>query len=189
MKTTQKILLAFVFLLAITTMYAQEYKANKEQSSLNWTGKAAFNAYKLSGALKIKSGDLIIKDNQIEQLNITIDMRSLNHSNGDLKKHLRSKDFFEVKKYPTAVFTLTKPIRIYGDEITLQGTMKIKKTIREETIIAKISMKDDTITISIDTKLDRTKYGVKFNSPSFFKKMKENAIADRFSLKGMFMFN
>jgi polyisoprenoid-binding protein YceI len=188
MRTLQKTLAAFIILLATTTMYAQEYKVDKEQSKLNWTGKAAFNAYTLSGVLKIKTGNLIIKDNRIEQLKITIDMTSLDHSNGDLKKHLRSKDFFEVKKYPTAIFTLSKPVSIKGDEVTLQGTMKIKKMSREETIIAKISVKDNTVKISIDTKLDRTKYGVKFNSPSFFKKMKENAIADQFILKGDFLF-
>ncbi|MFY0629865.1 MAG: YceI family protein [Flavobacteriaceae bacterium] len=183
-----KTLTIFIVLLISTTISAQEYNVDKKQSKLNWTGKAAFNAYKLNGKLSLEKGVLIIEDNQIKQLTVLIDMKSLDHSIGDLKKHLRSKDFFEVKKYPTATFTLTKPIEIIEGNVTLTGTMKIKKTTREETIIARISKENNAYTITFDTKLDRTKYGVKFNSPSFFKKMKENAIADKFSLKGEFLF-
>lgn len=36
--------------------------------------------------------------------------------------------------------------------------------------------------------MDRTQYGVNHNSPSIFKRLKEDAIADEFVLKGELIF-
>jgi polyisoprenoid-binding protein YceI len=129
-------------------------------------------------------GTLVIKDNVIESLEVKVDMKSLDHKNKRLKSHLRGKDFFEVKKYTTATFTLDQPVAIVDGKAQLSGTFTIKNSSHQEQMQVTILVKENKVSLAFDTEIDRTKYGVKFNSPSFFKKMKENAIADLFVLKG-----
>ena len=186
MKTLQ----LFTALLIFTsiTIFGQQQNLDNKNSTITWTGKAAFNAYSLTGSLKTKSGIILIENDSIKKLEVIIDMKSLDHSNKDLKKHLRNKDFFEVKKYQTAVFTLTNTVKVTTGKILLIGNMTIKNITKKEEIEVEIN-KNKNISIQFTTNLDRTKYGVKFNSPSFFKKMKENAIADEFVLKSTLIFN
>ncbi len=176
------ITLVFCILTLFTS--AQNKSINTENSSLSWTGKAAFNSYSLNGTLKIKNGIINIENDSIKILTITIDMENLNHENDDLKKHLRGKDFFEVKTYKTATFSLNKPVSINNGEATLRGEMRIKDITKMETFTIKLNT--DYSNLSFDISIDRTAYGIKFNSPSFFEEMKENAIADEFKLKGNF---
>jgi len=188
MKTLNIYIIA-LFAFVSLTINAQEFSINAQKSNLTWTGKAAFSSYSLSGDLKISNGKIHIENNIIQSLVIKIDMTSLTHKNRNLKSHLRSKDFFEVKRYKQAQFQITEPVQIVNGKATLVGTMKIKKTALKEAIEASIKIKEGQVILTFNTKLDRTKYDVKFNSPSFFKKMKENAIADQFTLKGNYIFN
>lgn len=184
----KKLHLITAFILLISTQnYSQKLNLDYKTSSFSWTGKAAFNAYSLTGSLQAKSGEITIENDSIKKLKVIIDMKSLHHKNKDLKKHLRNKDFFEVKTYETAVFTLSNPVKITNEKAILKGNMRIKNTTNQEEIAVTIS-KDNQLIISFSTQLDRTKYGVKFNSPSFFKSMKENAIADEFTLKSELVF-
>ena len=167
---------------------AQDYKLNHQKSSINWIGKAAFNSYAPKGTIKAKSGTLKLEGEVVKELVLIIDMKSLHHSNKDLKSHLRNKDFFEVKKYTKASFVLVEPVAISKNKTMLVGDMTIKNSKNKERILVTIQTTTNEMKISYEVKIDRTKYGVKFNSPSFFKKLKENAIADEFKIKGVFVF-
>lgn len=173
-----------VLIILCITGNAQELKLNKNQSKLNWTGKAAFNSYSLTGSLKVKEGSITIEGNKIMTLEITIDMKSLDHENTDLKSHLRNEDFFEVNTFKTATFSILKPVTIDNNKAILVGKMTIKNITKEETIQVDISKN----VLTFSHIIDRTTYDVKFNSPSLFKKMKENAIADEFLLEGKLIF-
>lgn len=179
---TNDLLSVLVFCLITAYSFGQNKTIDLEKSSLNWTGKAAFDAYSLTGTLKVKRGEILIENDSIKSLNLSIDMKSLNHENKDLKTHLRGEDFFEVNTYTEATFTVTQPVQIKNGSTEVTGELKIKDVTKTETFT--INLNDDYSTLSFDISVDRTKYGVKFNSPSFFKKMKENAIADEFKLKG-----
>lgn len=168
--------------------FAQEYILNAKSSSISWTGKAAFNSYSLTGSIKAKEGKLKIENDTIKNLEVVINMKSIHHENKDLKKHLKNKDFFEVNKFEDATFILTKPSVIDDNEAYVVGNLKIKDKTHQKVVIVTL-VENDNITLSFNTKLDRTKYGVTFNSPNFFKKMKENAIADEFTLKSELVFN
>lgn len=173
-----------MLLFSISGVIAQNLKLNPKASNINWTGKAAFNTYALTGSLKAELGNMHIANGIIETLNITINMKSLDHENKDLKKHLRSADFFEVNTFTSATFKLTQPAKIENDKAIVTGIMTIKNQSKEETIEVTLNKK----TLSFNHIMDRTAYGIKFNSPSFFKKIKENAIADNFKLNGLLVF-
>lgn len=172
----------------LIAFYSSAQQQTLETTTIQWTGKAAFNSYELSGTLKTKTGILEIKNDSIKQLVITIDMKSLDHKNKDLKKHLRSKDFFEIKTYHEATFTLTKPAAIIDGKANLIGNMIIKDKTKQETIPVNVKMLGNKTCISLNCTLNRIAYGITFNSPTVFEKIKENAIADNFKLKAELKF-
>jgi len=179
---TCKIKTVITLCLISVITYAQNSSIETKNSTLSWTGNAAFNTYSLTGTLKVKSGTIKIENDSIKELKISIDMKSLNHENGDLTKHLKGKDFFEVNTYTEATFTLSKPVLIENAKATISGKLTIKDMTKDETFMIKLD--ENNLSLSFDITIDLTAYGVKFNSPSFFKKMKENGIADDFVLKG-----
>lgn len=168
----------------IFNIYSQTYTL--EKSELKWTGKAAFDSYELSGTLKTSEGVLKISKNIITTLQIEVNMKSLDHENADLKKHLSGSDFFHIKKYKTAQFKLEQPAEIKNGVALLKGILIIKQTSKNVTIPIKIDLK--SLSMSFNTKLNRVDYGITYNSPSVFEKLKENAIADDFILTGIITF-
>lgn len=175
-------LLSFFSLFAfLGIMNSQNYKISQKNSSALWTGKAAFNSYSLSGSVQIKSGVFTIENNKITNFEIKIDMKSIDHENKDLKNHLKGKDFFEVNTYKTAKFTLTEQAQIIDGYASLIGIMTIKNISKEETLLLKVDLVNNLLLGNIQ--INRTAYGASFNSPSLFEKLKEDAIADEFSLE------
>ena len=67
--------------------------------------------------------------------------------------------------------------------------MKIKDKSKQETLRIAISNNGNQIELAFKTTLDRLDYGVTYNSPSLFKKLKQNAIADEFVLEGVLVFD
>lgn len=182
------LVLTLTMFIGIQQSNAQLYKLKTKKQQLEWTGKAAFKAYSLTGTLDVDKGTLELKNDKIITLEIIVDMKSLDHENSDLKKHLRNEDFFEVNTYKKATYVLAMPTTIKNGKATLKGKMTIKNKTKEETIDATIKKTTNGLTIAFDHEMDRTAYNVKYNSPSFFKSLKQNAIADEFSLKGSINF-
>ena len=174
-----------IFLLvAITSgLSAQNYNLNTSKSTLNWTGKAAFNTYSLSGTLKASSGNLTIKDKKLEKTSIVVDMKSLDAENKDLKKHLRGKDFFEVKKHATAKFVLTSPIDLSKSSAIAKGNLTVKGITKPYSFPLKITKSGNSYKVSGTLKINRTDFKIYYNSPNYFEGLKQNAIADNFDLK------
>ncbi len=160
----------------------------KETQTINWKGKAATGGYEPEGTINIIGGEITYSNTEITALYVTIDMRSLYHENKQLKTHLKEEDFFDVKKFPVATFTLKEKAIIENNSLSLHGEMTIKGTSNTEVITAILSFNKNEISLTINHEMDRTRYGVNFNSPSIFTSMKENLIADEFSLKGSVSF-
>lgn len=163
--------------------FAQQIQLVKDQSQLNWTGKAAFSAYTLNGTVQAQSGVLEVVDNDIIVAKFVVDMPTIDAEIGQLVTHLRSKDFFEVEKYPEATFILTKPIDLSTTSAKAYGNLTIKnKTEPVALLLNKIQKTNKGWHVVGKAVIDRTKFGIYYNSPNYFKKLRENAIADKFEL-------
>lgn len=85
----------------------------------------------LSGRFDQFSGDYYYDKDKLSnsRVSVTIDTSSVNTNHAERDKHLRSDDFLNVKKYPTAVFKSTsiegtdENMRIHGN-LTLNGVTK-----------------------------------------------------------------
>lgn len=184
-----KTYIALLFLSISSVMLSQDtYIITQDSKTLTWGGKAAVGGYAPEGTLQIKNAIITYANNTISALEIMVDMTSLYQENKQLSGHLRAKDFFHVKKYKTAIFTLQESIKITNENCILKGIMTIKDTNNKEQIKATITMQGDIITINFNHKMDRTTYGINYNSPSIFKSLKENVIADDFTLRGALTF-
>ncbi len=176
-----------LFFFTMTT-WAQEFKLLPEKTTITWTGKAALSSYSPTGTLEASEGLITIEGDTITALDVTIDMRTLYQENKRLMNHLKGKDFFHVKKYGTARFVFSENAALENGNTIVKGNLTIKDQTHAEEISATLIIKETSVTLAVDTVLDRTRYGIKYNSPSFFKSLKENAIADDFRLKGTLTF-
>ncbi len=174
--------LFFIFLISffvVNQSFAQKFNLVNNQTKLGWTGKAAFNSYSLSGTIQAKNGTLEMADNQIVAANFVVDMPTIDADIAQLVKHLHSKDFFQVKKYPEAQFELTKPIDLSAK--TAYGNLTVKGQTQPVALtLNNIKKTSAGVKLSGSATIDRTTFGIYYNSPNYFDKLKENAIADEF---------
>ena len=150
-----------------------------KKSALKWTGYGEIGNYSLTGTLNLKSASFIIENQNIKSGTIIIDMKSLNHSDTHLKEHLKGEDFFDVTKYQTATFIVTNSKTISNNEIEVLGNLTIKKITKP----VKIKMTLDNKTYSGKMSVDRTLFGVQYNSKSFFDNLGDQAIKNNFDLE------
>ncbi len=177
----KKIHYIILFVFAITELlYAQQKVANVNvaQSELSWTGYGAIGNYSLTGDLEIKEGTFYFNEaNELQKIRLTMDMKSISHENKTLVKHLKSDDFFEVKKYPTALIEIT-----HVENQKLMGTLTMKGITKPISIPYTLENAVDGPRISGTVTIDRTIYGINYNSTSFFQNLGSNAIKDSFDV-------
>ena len=177
-----KNIIVFLFLLCSCTLMGQSSTLEVLTSEINWKGKAAFNAYSLAGTLQLKKSEFALKGESLSTATITMDMKTIASDNKQLIKHLKSKDFFEVKRFPEATFSLSEAVTLVAGEQLVEGMLTVKSISLPISIPLVITKKGENWVMSGTVMVDRTKYGIKFNSPTYFEKLKEQAIADEFEL-------
>ena len=90
---------------------------------------------------------------------------------------MKSDDFFGVATYPTADLVITK---VDGDNFS--GNLTIKGVTLPNTFTA-TATKDGKSTVYKGTiTIDRSKYGLKYGSKSFFDNLGDKVIYDEFTL-------
>lgn len=182
MKFRALIMLLF-FLFAILA-FSQTKKINLEQSSIKWVGKKIVSSH--NGNLKFKSGFLFFKKKKLIGGMFVVDMNTINtlDLNGEKKikldEHLKDSDFFNVSKFPTAslVFNKIKSLKKGNYQITSDLTIKgIKKS--DITFVLSTYKKSANASFEID----RTVYGIKYGSGSFFDNLGDKMIDDHVNVK------
>ncbi len=171
-------------ILALTAVFTMSFTAQAgkkpikpSKSSIHWVGKKVTGKHE--GTIKFKSGEVKIKKDKLAGGSFIVDMNSINVTDlqgeykGKLEGHLKADDFFGVTTYPEAKFTITS---VEGNLV--KGDLTIKDHTEKEAFV--LTTKGNTI--SGDVVIDRTKFGIKYGSKSFFDGLKDKAINDEFSL-------
>ncbi|MFM2230311.1 MAG: Protein YceI [Bacteroidota bacterium] len=181
MKNFKSIALA-LFVAASTVVTAQTKKIDAAKSKIEWVGKKVTGQH--NGTVNFKEGSLVFKGKKLTGGSFVVDMTSLTATDlqgdyqGKLNGHLKADDFFGTDKFPTAKLVFKKLVDkgngVYGVSADL--------TIKEVTapVQFEISVKGNTATTSF--KVDRTKYGIKYGSGSFFDNLGDKTINDEFDL-------
>ncbi len=167
-----------IILLSINCKAQKVFTFNDPKSKFTWTGYASVGTYAPTGTLKMKMGNVELKEKSIGKAIFEFDMKSLTHENKDLESHLKNEDFFDVEKYPKAVFLLEK---ITDKEAS--GTLKIKDVKKKISFPITIKKTEKEIRILATININRTDFGIKYNSNSFFQNLGDYAIKDNFDFK------
>lgn len=179
------LILSFVVLLSIQAI-SQKVNVDPSKSKIHWTGKKVVGGSH-NGELKVKSGELEMKNDQITKGKIVVDMQSLTNTdledkeyNAKLVGHLKSDDFFSVEKYPTATFDVKKATRFNNGKSVIIGEITIKGI--KKPVTAEVTKKND-YTYTTNITLDRSQFDVRYGSNSFFDNLGDKAIDNNFILE------
>ncbi len=181
MKPIKLLVIAFVAL-TLFAFNAETIKPiNVEESIVKWTGYKVTGQHE--GTISLDSGALIFEGNKLTGGKFVMDMTTINTTDieGDYKAkldgHLKSDDFFGVKKHKAALLNFTS-VKQNGNKYFIKGDLTIKGITNEVTFTMEL-FKDSAVT---ELKIDRTKFDVKYGSASFFDGLKDRAIYDEFDL-------
>lgn len=159
------------------------------KSKVNWVGKKVTGQH--SGTVMIKSGRVIFENDRPVSGNFVIDMNSIACTDlqGDyankLVGHLKSDDFFGVANNPTVSFVMKNAAATADPKsFVITGDLTIKAVTLPVSFDAKIDMSTATAKI----KVDRTKFGIKYGSGSFFDNLGDKAIDNIFEMDVMLAF-
>jgi polyisoprenoid-binding protein YceI len=95
---------------------------------------------------------------------------SLKVQDENLSTHLLSPDFFDAERAPKITFSASDIARD-GDDVTVNGELTIKDTTRQVTLTGTIAdpiqdaYGNDRIGLTLETIVDRTNFGLKWNLP------------------------
>ncbi|WP_267404898.1 MULTISPECIES: YceI family protein [unclassified Chryseobacterium] len=162
-----------------TTKDGNQFTLDTLNSKVEWKGYKIFKSESTShfGTIKFESGDVTVKEGSLESGKFVADMNSLTSVDlkddaeqlGKLNGHLKSGDFFEVEKFPTASYEITKVTpSAEGDYNTLlDGNLTIKGITKPAQFKANVSVKEGVVSIATEPKdIKREEFGVKFQTPA-----------------------
>jgi polyisoprenoid-binding protein YceI len=163
-------------------------------SSLYWKGYKIMGHH--GGTVDLKHGDLQFEKGSLKGGKFVVDMKSIKSTDlmdkgeeiseekakkdkSRLADHLMDPDFFDVHQFPEATFEITKATA-EGNKFEISGNLTIKGVTNEITFPA--VLKDDK-TFEGTVAVDRTQFGIKYGSGSFFDNLGDRAIKDVFDLE------
>ncbi|RIA10454.1 polyisoprenoid-binding protein YceI [Flavobacteriaceae bacterium MAR_2010_72] len=179
-----KLKIGTVLVLAISTFAfttITDKKVDVKNSTVVWNGYKVTGEHE--GTLSLKEGSLTFNGDKLAGGKFVVDMTSLTVTDleggmkGKLEGHLKSDDFFGVEKHPEAALNITK-VEGSGGNYKVTGALTIKGITN--VITFDMNVKGNTATAAF--KVDRSKFDVRFGSPSFFNDLQDKAIYDEFDL-------
>lgn len=135
-----------------------------ENTQVRWVGTKKDGKHdggfaRFRGSISPVSADLTTA-----RINLEIDTDSLTSDDPKLTSHLKSPDFFDVKKFPKATFASTaiKAEAKDGNTHVITGELTLHGTTRPITFPAKVAVSGDTLTIDSTFTFDRTEHGITY---------------------------
>jgi polyisoprenoid-binding protein YceI len=175
----RKIAMIFAMTAIAYSVNAQRMEVNTSASKLEWKGTKKIGEH--AGVIEIKSGYLDLEDGKILGGEFIVDMNAITVLNmddeGDIKhiiKDISSKQFFNIKEYPTARFTIDS----YNNGL-LAGILTIKGISNRIQFKADINISGTILKANADTfSIDRQLWKLQFSNW-----IKENVLDDPLQFK------
>lgn len=183
MKNLKTIAVALVVALSTITATAQDKKINTSSSKISWVGKKVTGQH--SGTISFKEGVLNFKSGKLTGGNFTVDMNSVEvtdlkagEGKEKLEGHLKAADFFGTDKYPTAKLVFKSVKAKSANVYTITADLTIKNITKPVTFDLTVNKNSASTAFEVD----RTKYGIEYNSGSIFDGLGDRVIYDNFEL-------
>lgn len=131
-----------------------------------------------TGRLSVTDGSLAVDNGNVTGGSFTISTASIRDidltdsvKRGKLEDHLKSPDFFDVAKYPTAKFEITKveafdstkqKSLLPGATHLISGNLTLKDSTKNVTFPAKVTAAADAVSAEANFNIDRTQWGMNY---------------------------
>jgi len=166
---------------------ATEYIVDKTASKVKWEAKKVTGKH--DGSISFASGSIVGTGNKITHGTFVIDMKTIANEDiadpemkAKLMGHLASDDFFSIGKFPESKMVIKKVTLVSGDEYHFLADLTIKGVTNPVEFNAKVSSNGDQLNAAGVITINRTLYGIKYGSGSFFQGLGDKVIYDDFTL-------
>ncbi|WP_109097890.1 YceI family protein [Aquimarina sp. AU58] len=179
----KKIIIVVVIFFLIPTAYAQqELRIDTGKSIINWQGSDLLNLNTHNGTVKFKNGVIRRKGILITGGEFEIDMNSIinigDQYNEMLITHLKSEDFFNVKKHPIVKLEIinTRYINATNLDVIAYLTINdIRHIIQYQSTIENIN---NQVLMKSKFVIDRTLWKINYKSKKFLINLKDDIISN-----------
>ena len=188
----KKILLSLV--LSIATLFAfatkphiDNVRVNADSSTIKWIGSKVASSHE--GNVSISKGVLSIDHGTLVGGEIAIDMRTITNTDMEgrrkqkLESHLKNEDFFNVEAFPLAIIKITRSVKSKGNMYKILADLTIKGITHPITFEADVNINGANFLAKAKIKIDRTKWGIKYGSGSFFEDLGDKMILDEIAFE------
>ncbi len=169
------------------------HQIDMKQSKVEWTGRNLTGAH--SGTIKLREGCIEIESGRAVRGSFKLEMRDIECADikdgpmrDMLEAHLKSEDFFDVTRFPEAVFLLSRitpladvPLGNPNCEIT--GDLTLKGVTRDLSFRAILApTPDGLLAADAHFDIDRTRWNVLYGSGKFYEKLGKHLVNDEISI-------
>jgi polyisoprenoid-binding protein YceI len=158
------------------------------ESFVNWKGMHVIGGNGHQGYIKPLTGTLAFDANstiaggyfELDMNTITLTDKKDTSSDNGVVSHLKDPDFFDVKKYPKGTFQLTKAIKVSSDSsYYITGQLTLRAITQEIQFPATIVRNGEDIVATASLTIDRTKWGITYQSGSVLGLVKDELLEDK----------
>lgn len=159
------------------------YNVDTQASTVKWTGyhkgglNPRYGIMTVTGTLSAEQGNLTSGELVSDVSGLTTDPAAVAASEGkkstDLDGHLKSPDFFDIEKYPTVKFAVTKieelpagtdTSKVPGANKNVSGNLTIKDKTVNVSFPAKVDVSDTQVTVASKFRINRTDWGLAYGA-------------------------
>lgn len=150
--------------------YAGTFVIDPTHSEIGFTARHAM-VTKVRGSFTEFSGTASSEENlNNAQINVEIDVNSVDTRNADRDGHLKTGDFFEVEKFPKITFTSTEVTAKDDETLAVTGDLTIKDVTKSVTIDFEFNGEavdpfgNTRVGFEGQTTINRKDFGLNFNA-------------------------
>ena len=117
---------------------------------------------------------------------LTLQAASLHTKHAKRDEHVRSKDFFDVERYPTFQVVVDKigPVTADSNEVQVRATLTVRETVKPLTFIAHADRRADSVTLTATIPYVRADFGMTWNQLGMMAGKGEIGVKLRFTRQG-----
>ncbi|MFQ6613193.1 MAG: YceI family protein, partial [Fidelibacterota bacterium] len=167
------------------------YPLDPLNSRLVWKGEKVTGKH--YGRVQVKSGIVQFRGDRFVGGRVVVDMQTIENLDlespeykAKLERHLNSSDFFDTRIFPTAELEVIRALRSHstktGTVYNIDGTMTIRGQANPVRFTAEIQRQGEQWQAKGEIVLDRTRWGLRYRSGSFFDDLGDKLIYDEFSI-------
>src|SRR5690554_4775727 len=170
------------------------YVVNTETSKVDWEGSRPASSH--TGFIELKEGRISLdSENAVESGDFVLDLTSITVTDleGEYKEKLEAHlkgtategadDFFNITRYPNGNFSVTG-VRVADGKTYLQGNLTLKEVTKNIEFPINISLDGDKLILQSEKfHIDRTQWGINYESKTIFTNLGDKFINDDVALQ------